>query len=555
MVRTFLAVPVLAVVAALLPVSALSAQAAPASPDSPAAPAAHEVVASPAVVSGAEIAQRSKHRPRARADRYRVREDGVLRVRRPGVLKNDRDRRHRLRAKRVSGPKHGKARLRRNGKLVYRPAADHAGRDSLRYRAVDKLGRRDAARVRIRVLPVNDAPTFTSGPDQQVTTDAGPQTVAGWATAISPGPDNEADQAVTFAVEVVDGADLLAGVPSVGSDGSLSFEPADAVLTEPATATVQVIAVDDGGTKRRGVDRSTPATLRIDVAPAVPGDVLLTTIASALEGAEVPLAAVASELPGPLTYRFDCEGDGSFESPLLPTGAWVCTYPDDGPVTPLVEVVGAEGDPVTATTSLLIENVAPLVAGPDAGTVVGGVLGTLPLGSFSDPGLDGPWQVLVDWGDGQTDTLTSAVPGPLGSLSHAFEGQATTLTRTVTVTVTEAGGAAAGSASFLVTVLPVSSSENTPPTAGDFAVVGTLLAPLALTDAEILDHVSDADGDPLTLTDLTGPPGLTITRVAGGWTLLPTTLLGTGSFPLAYTVTDGVDQATGTITMTVQGLL
>ena len=40
----------------------------------------------------------------------------------------------------------------------------------------------------ITVTAVNDAPSFTKGADQTVIEDAGLQTVAGWATAISAGP-------------------------------------------------------------------------------------------------------------------------------------------------------------------------------------------------------------------------------------------------------------------------------------------------------------------------------------------------------------------------------
>ncbi|MCB1569855.1 MAG: hypothetical protein KDI72_02050, partial [Xanthomonadales bacterium] len=47
---------------------------------------------------------------------------------------------------------------------------------------------------------VNDAPSFTAGPDQTVLEDAGPQTVNPWATAISAGPPNESGQVVTFNV-------------------------------------------------------------------------------------------------------------------------------------------------------------------------------------------------------------------------------------------------------------------------------------------------------------------------------------------------------------------
>ncbi|MBX9585033.1 MAG: PKD domain-containing protein, partial [Gemmataceae bacterium] len=45
------------------------------------------------------------------------------------------------------------------------------------------------------------------------------------------------------------------------------------------------------------------------------------------------------------------------------------------------------------------------------------------LGSFADPGADGPWQVTVNWGDGSPDTVFSAAaPGPLGARPHTYAG-------------------------------------------------------------------------------------------------------------------------------------
>jgi hypothetical protein len=45
----------------------------------------------------------------------------------------------------------------------------------------------------ITVNPVNDAPSFIKGVDRTVNRNAGPQTFAGWATAISPGPASDSN--------------------------------------------------------------------------------------------------------------------------------------------------------------------------------------------------------------------------------------------------------------------------------------------------------------------------------------------------------------------------
>ena len=47
--------------------------------------------------------------------------------------------------------------------------------------------------VNVTVLSVNDAPSFTKGANQTVLEDAGPQTVANWASGVRPArPTNPA---------------------------------------------------------------------------------------------------------------------------------------------------------------------------------------------------------------------------------------------------------------------------------------------------------------------------------------------------------------------------
>ena len=81
------------------------------------------------------------------------------------------------------------------------------------------------ARFTITVTPVNDAPTFTAGADQTVLEDTGAQTVAGWATAISPGPADESTQTVSF-VAITNNPGLFTVQPAVSPDGTLTYTSA-----------------------------------------------------------------------------------------------------------------------------------------------------------------------------------------------------------------------------------------------------------------------------------------------------------------------------------------
>jgi hypothetical protein len=108
---------------------------------------------------------------------------------------------------------------------------------------------------------VNDAPSFTAGGNQTVVSLLGGQTVHGWASAISPGPPDEAGQSVHFAV-TVDKPSLFATAPAIAPDGTLTYRPKALTL---GTATVTVRAIDDGGTANGGSDTSAAATFTITI--------------------------------------------------------------------------------------------------------------------------------------------------------------------------------------------------------------------------------------------------------------------------------------------------
>lgn len=88
----------------------------------------------------------------ARGNSYRGKEDRVLKVSAPGVLRNDTDPDgDRLSTRRVSGPKHGKLTLGSNGSFAYDPDRNYHGRNSFVYRASDGRGGTDTATVSIRI--------------------------------------------------------------------------------------------------------------------------------------------------------------------------------------------------------------------------------------------------------------------------------------------------------------------------------------------------------------------------------------------------------------------
>src|SRR5215217_6678680 len=116
--------------------------------------------------------------------------------------------------------------------------------------------------VTVTVDAVNDAPSFQKGSDQTVNEDAGTQTVDGWATAVTAGP-NESGQTVDFQL-TNDHNNLFApgGQPFVASNGTLTYTLA---ADKNGSATVKIKATDSGGTANGGQDESAEQTFTIAV--------------------------------------------------------------------------------------------------------------------------------------------------------------------------------------------------------------------------------------------------------------------------------------------------
>lgn len=162
----------------------------------------------------------------------------------------------------VTTPAHGSAAI-IGSAVVYTPLADWSGTDGFTYTISDGT-LTDTARVTVTVVPVNDAPQFTTGPDQTVLEDSGQHVVTGWATNIRPGPataTDEVGQALTFTLTNTNPA-LFSVQPQLDGSGTLTFSlAANAFGHAVVTATLH----DDGGTANGGADTSLPQTFGITV--------------------------------------------------------------------------------------------------------------------------------------------------------------------------------------------------------------------------------------------------------------------------------------------------
>jgi VCBS repeat-containing protein len=193
-----------------------------------------------------------------------------------------------------------------NGNLTYTPAPNANGSATITLAIHDNGGTANGGvdtsatqTFKIGVTPVNDAPSFTKGADQTALEDSGPQTVLGWATAISPGPANESGQTVNFQVTGNTNTALFSVGPAIDASGNLTYTLA---ANANGNATVTVQAHDNGGTANGGVDTSAAQTFNIGVTPVndVPS-FMVGTDQSALEdsGLHTVNGFVTGISPGP----------------------------------------------------------------------------------------------------------------------------------------------------------------------------------------------------------------------------------------------------------------
>src|SRR6185436_8920090 len=151
--------------------------------------------------------------------------------------------------------------------LTYTPATNNCGTATITAQAQDNGGAANGGvdtstqTFVINVSCVNQPPSLTKGADKTVL-DATAQTVNGWATAISPGPANEAAQVVNFLITGNTNPALFSAGPAVSANGTLTYTPA---ANANGTAAITLVIHDNGGTANGGVDTSAAQTFTINV--------------------------------------------------------------------------------------------------------------------------------------------------------------------------------------------------------------------------------------------------------------------------------------------------
>jgi large repetitive protein len=461
----------------------------------------------------------------------------------------------------------------------------------------------------ITVTAVNDAPSFTVGPNQTVFENSGAHTVTPWATAISTGPADEAGQTLTFNVTGNTNAALFSAAPAVSSTGTLTFTLAPGQV---GSATITLTLSDNGGTANGGVDTTAPQTFTITVtgvndAPSFTIGANQTVLEDA--GAQTVANWATAISPGPpdeasqiVTFNVTANTNPTLFSvapAVSPTGTLTYTPAPNASGTATITLAlsdsgGTAGGgvdtsaPQTFTITVTAVNDAPSFtpgANPTSAEDAGPQIFNPWATAISRGPADEAGQTLAFAVTGNTNAaLFSAAPAvsPAGVLTYTSAPNAFG-SATITLVLQDNGGIANGGVNvsapvtFTITVLPV---NDAPVVAGEtFNLLGNTelrvdrpAGPTPHTSATtpnpnpvqgVLDNDADPEGDPITVTAITGcadttapfdctlPDGATIhVEATGAFSYTPGPGDTTGSF--TYTVTDTPAQGTAaSVTATV----
>lgn len=202
------------------------------------------------------------------------------------------------------------------GTVTIQPGPGINGVFEVQVNAQDLEGNTSSAIFKVNVHPVNDAPSFTSGPDQTVA-NIGSKSIPGFATNILDNDHNS--QTLTFIV-TTDNPSLFANQPSIDANGTLTFLPKEDLS---GAATVSVLLQDDGGAELGGQFQSATQTFTIQT---VPGIIVRPQNTTRSYGQANPVFA--------LTYSGFTNGDDESVLDVLPsistsatTSSSVGTYP------------------------------------------------------------------------------------------------------------------------------------------------------------------------------------------------------------------------------------
>jgi hypothetical protein len=402
--------------------------------------------------------------------------------------------------------------------VTYTPDADFNGTDSFTYTVTDGA-LTDTATVTVTVSAVNDAPVAAA--DAPSTSEDTAVTIDVLANDSDVESDPLSVDSVTQPANgtVVNNGTDVTYTPDADWNGSDSFTytVTDGVLTDTATVTVTVVAVNDAP-----VATDDPAAGTTEDAP--------TTVDVLANDSDVDLDAL------------------SVDSVTQPANGTVVNNGTDVTYTPDTNFNGTDTFTYTVTDGALADTATV--------TVSVSAVNDAPLAFAESPVVDEDTSITVDVlaNDSDVEGDPLAVDGVTQPANGTVTNNGTDLTYTpnadfngidiFTYTVTD--GALTDTAVVTVTVNGI----NDEPSAADDAVAA---AEDVVATLDVLGNDDDVDLDALSVDSVTQPVNGTVTNNGSDVTYVPNAdFNGTDSF--TYTVTDGALTATATVTVTVSAV-
>ncbi len=404
-----------------------------------------------------------------------------------------------------------------NGTIDYTPNQDFNGTDTITYTISDGNGGTATATVTVTVGAVNDPPVAVD--DATVTDEETPVTIP----VLANDGDVDGDPLTVTTASAPNGTIVI------NPDGTITYTP-DQDFNGTDTITY-VISDGQGGTDT--------ATVAVTVNPVNDAPVAVDDVATTPEDTPITLNVLSNDTDvdgDPLTVTGATSPDGQVT--INPDGT-VTFVPDpnfNGTTTVTYTISDGNGGTATATVTLTVDPVNDVpVATPDVGQ--------------TDEDAPVTVSVLENDTDADGDPLTvTAASAPNGTVVINPDGTVTYTpdpnfngTDTITYTVSDGNGGFA-TTTATITVNPV----NDVPVAVNDNVSTPEDAPVTIP---VLGNDTDADGDPLTVTDATSPDGTVVINPDGTITFTPDPDFN-GPTAITYTVSDG-NGGTSTATVTV----
>jgi hypothetical protein len=414
-----------------------------------------------------------------------------------------------------------------NGTLSYTPAANANGTSTFTVTVRDSGGTANGGvdtsppqTFTITVNAINDAPSFTAGPNQTIDEDAGAQTINPWATAISAGPPDEAAQTVTFNVTGNTNAALFSAAPAVSATGVLTYTPA---ANANGSASITLTLSDSGpGAPPPNANTSPAQTLTFTVNAV--NDAPVNTVPGAqTTGDTIPLVFSTANANAISVADVDA-GTGlvqmTFATGAAANGTLSLANPGGG----LATLTGNGTASVVATGTITALNTA--LNGPAGGLTYTPVAGTAAARTITvttnDQGNTGSGGPLVD-----TDTITVNVDAPPVVTSTPANGATIAENAAITVNFSEPVNVIAG-ITFTCTGGSVSGLAGTTGTgvsslnltySGLLGGTCTLTVPAAsVSDVDTIDPPNNPVADYVAAFTVDAAPAVTATTPVNGAT-------------------------------------